>query len=127
MDLLGCYSMCVYIGIEDLVANAFIELVDNSKKKEIMLSQINDYGAKVVKLLLAEGKKAVLILSEEKTHVFLHDYSDYFELFSTDEGEGLRLKQGITVDQLWEKFRGYLSFDVMMAFMNEQSVKALGI
>lgn len=26
--------MCVYIGIEDLVANAFIELVEKSQKKK---------------------------------------------------------------------------------------------
>ncbi len=119
--------MCVYIGIEDLVANALIELVEKSQKNEVLFSQISNYGATVVKLLLAEGKKAVLVLSEEKTNVFLHDYSDYFELFDSENGEGFKLKQDVTVDQLWEKFRGYLSFDVMMAFMNETSVRALGV
>lgn len=62
--------MCVYIGIEDLVANAFIELVEKSQKKEVLFSQISNYGATVVKILSAEGKKAVLVLSEEKTNVF---------------------------------------------------------
>ncbi len=119
--------MCVYIGIEDLVANAFIELVEKSKKKEVLFSQISNYGATVVKLLLAEGKKAVLVLSEEKTNFFLHDYCEYFELFDSEEGEGFRLKKNVTVDQLWERFRGYLSYDVMMAFMSEASVKELGV
>lgn len=119
--------MCVYIGIEDLVANAFIELVEKSQKKEVLFSQISNYGATVVKILSAEGKKAVLVLSEEKTNVFLHDYSEYFELFDSNEGEGFRLKQGVTVDQLWENFRGYLSLDVMMAFMDAASIKELGV
>lgn len=119
--------MCVYIGIEDLVANAFIELVEKSQKKEVLFSQISNYGATVVKILSAEGKKAVLVLSEEKTNVFLHDYSEYFELFDSNEGEGFRLKQGVTVDQLWKNFRGYLSLDVMMAFMDAASIKELGV
>ena len=28
--------MCIYIGIEDLVANALIELVENTEKREVM-------------------------------------------------------------------------------------------
>ena len=40
------------------------------KKKEVLFSQISNYGATVVKILSAEGKKAVLVLSEEKTNVF---------------------------------------------------------
>lgn len=120
--------MCVYIGIEDLVANAFIELVDKSNKKEVMFSQLNEYGATVVEVLFEKGQKAILLLSNEKTSTFLLDYSDYFELFTSESGEeGLKLKQDITVDDLWEKFRGYLSFDVMMAFMDKRSIKVLGI
>ncbi len=119
--------MCMYIGIEDLVANAFIELIENSDKKDVLFSQLNQYGATVVKILLQEGQKAVLVLSKERTNSFLHDYSEYFELFTSENGEGLRLKNNVTVDDLWDKFRGYLSFDVMMAFMNKQSLKALGV
>lgn len=119
--------MCMYIGIEDLVANAFIELIENSDKKDVLFSQLNQYGATVVKILLEEGQKAVLVLSNERTNSFLHDYSEYFELFTSENGEGLKLKNNVTVDDLWDKFRGYLSFDVMMAFMNKQSLKALGV
>ena len=41
--------------------------------------------------------------------------------------EGIRLKESISVNQLWEKFRGYLSVDVMLAFMDKVSISALGV
>lgn len=119
--------MYMYIGIEDLVANAIIELVENSKKGEVLFSQINRYGATVVQILSENNKKALLILSKERTNAFLHDYSSYFELFSTGKEEGIRIKENVSIDELWEKFRGYLSVDVMKVFMNERSIQALGV
>lgn len=119
--------MYLYIGIEDLVANAIIELVESSHRREVLFSQINDYGATVVKILAECDKTAILILSKERTNAFLYDYSDYFELFSNGKEEGIRLRDNISSDALWAKFRGYLSIEVMKAFMSERSVKALGV
>lgn len=119
--------MCMYIGIEDLVANALIELVEKSQKKEVLFSALDEYGATVIKILLENDKKAVLILSDENTHEFLNDYTDLFELFSNGEEEGIRLKSSVTVDQLWRKFRSYLSLDVIKAFSDSRSVETLGV
>lgn len=119
--------MCIYIGIEDLVANALIELVEKSEKREVLFRQLDEYGAKVIKYLNDKQEQAVLVLSKERTNEFLYDYSDYFELFANGMDEGIRLKAGISVSQLWKKFRGYLSVDVMLAFMDEMSISALGV
>lgn len=119
--------MYMYIGIEDLVANAIIELVENSQSGEVLFSQINRYGATVVQILSENDKKAILILSKERTNAFLHDYSNYFELFSNGKEEGIRLRKNVSVDDLWLKFRGYLSIDVLQAFMSERSIKELGV
>lgn len=119
--------MYVYIGIEDLVANAIIELVEKSQRREVLFSEINRYGATVIQILSEKDKKAVLILSKERTNAFLHDYSHFFELFSNGTEEGIRLKAAVTVGELWDKFRGYLSADVMLAFMNSRSVAELGV
>lgn len=119
--------MSMYIGIEDLVANAIIELVKASNRKEVLFSEINKYGATVVKILLEKDSKAVLILSKERTAAFLNDYSDFFELFTNGIEEGIRLKENITIEQLWKKFRGYLSIDVMMAFTDDRSIAELGL
>lgn len=119
--------MCIYIGIEDLAANALIELVERSEKREVLFRELDEYGAEVIKYLNDRQQQAVLVLSKERTNDFLYDYSDYFELFSRGMDEGIRLKEGIAVSQLWEKFRGYLSVSVMMAFMDNVSIKALGV
>lgn len=117
--------MCIYIGIEDLVANALIELVEKSEKREVSFEQLDNYGAEVIKILNGKQEQAVLLLSKERTNLFLHDYSQYFEL--NEKEEGIRLKDGVTVTSLWEKFRAYLSVDVMLAFMDKVSISALGV
>ena len=119
--------MYIYIGIEDLVANALIELVEKSEKREVLFKQLDEYGAMVIKYLNGKCEQAVLVLSKERTNEFLHDYSDYFELFSNGMDEGIRLKEDVSVGQLWKKFRGYLSVDVMLAFMDKGAVSALGV
>ena len=119
--------MCIYIGIEDLVANALIELVEKSKKREVLFRQLDAYGTKVIGYLNANHKPAALSLSRESTDEFLYEYSEYFELFSKGMDEGIRLRKNVLVDQLWKKFRGYLTVEVMLAFMNEDSVSALGV
>ena len=119
--------MCIYIGIEDLVANALIELVEKSERREVLFKDLNNYGASVVRYLNENNEQAVLILSRERTNEFLHDYSEYFELFSYGIEEGIRLKEGVSVESLWDRFRGYLSVDVLLAFINENSIKALGV
>lgn len=119
--------MCIYIGIEDLVANALIELSEKTDRQEVLFKDLNKYGATVVKILNEQNEQAVLILSTERTNAFLHDYSEYFELYSVGLDEGIRLKSDVDIEQLWIKFRGYLSVDVMLAFMNSRSVEALGV
>ena len=36
--------MCIYIGIEDLVANALIELVENTKNVKLCLKNLMSMG-----------------------------------------------------------------------------------
>lgn len=119
--------MLIYIGIEDLVANALIELVERTAKREVLFKELDEYGAMVVECLNKKNEQAVLLLSKERTNEFLHDYSDMFELFTNDIDKGIRLRQGVEVEQLWERFRGYLSADVLMAFMNGLAVSKLGV
>ena len=118
--------MCIYIGIEDLVANALIELAEKKQQREVYFKDLDKYGAVVLKLLKKEDEKAVLILSAERTNDFLADYSEYYELFSDGKEEGIRLKEDVQIEELWSKFRSYLSVKVMKAFMNTESVQALG-
>lgn len=120
--------MCVYIGIEDLAANALIEIMaNNANNRFVSYKELEDYGAEVVKFLNSKGEKAILILSRESTNDMFRNYSDIFEETSYSDSLGIGLKSQITIDDLINKFRGYLAWDVLLAFVNEQTVSKLGV
>lgn len=87
----------------------------------------DDYGSKVVQILNEQGEKAVLILSRENTNELFRNYSDFFEEKEENEEKGVALKSGIELEDLIMQFRGYLALDVLMAFVNDRSVQALGV
>jgi CheY-like chemotaxis protein len=121
--------MGIRIGIEDLVANALIEMVDdNENNREVTYSQLEQYGAKVIEKLNEKQEGAVLIISKERTNAFLHDYSDFFQVRVNEQGEKcIALVEGKTTDELRKLFRGYMSLDMLMAFINDLSLQTLGI
>jgi len=117
--------MCFYIGIEDLAANAIIEILGDKKKSDekviVNFAELEEYGAEVIKYLSQKGEKAVLVLSRESTYGMFRDYSKYFK--EAEEGNAIELREGITVDDLITRFRTYLALDVMMAFMEVSPLK----
>lgn len=119
--------MRVYIGIEDLVANALIAILHYKNEKFVSFQELENYGSSVVTILSQKGEKAILILSRESTDALFRNYSDFFEAATMDGLNGIGLKNDITVDDLEESFRGYLSLDVLKAFIDKSSVSQLGV
>lgn len=124
--------MCFYIGIEDLAANALIEILSAKKGAEsqqlyVTLAELEKYGAQVVRYLNEKGDDALLILSGESTSMMFRNYSDFFEEIETSEGTAISLREGKTVTDLVVKFRTYLALDVMMAFMDAKAVSVLRV
>lgn len=119
--------MCFYIGIEDLAANALIEILQtkegNLSQYSVSYAELEAYGTEVVHYLNTKGEDAVLIFSRESTNSMFYNYSDFFE--ETEGGTAIALREGKTVPDLIERFRTYLAFDVMMAFMAENTVQVL--
>ena len=120
-------EMCFYIGIEDLAANALIEVLSKCQKRFLTYSEIEGYGAKVVELLKETGEKAILILSRDNTEALFRNYSEFFEESEEQGRKGILLKQDKEIDDLIQQFRGYLALDVLLAFMDQRSVQALGV
>jgi hypothetical protein len=118
----------IYIYIEDLVANALIEQMKKNNEKSVLFEKLDDYGARVVDYINNKtNNRAVLLVSQQSTMDMLVDYSDYFELYEDENGkQGIKLKNGITADNLWEQFRSYLSYPMIKAFMDKECVEALG-
>lgn len=125
--------MCYYIGIEDLAANALIEILQTKNEQDferctVTLNELEKYGAEVVRYLNEEkGEKALLILSRASTTHMFRNYSDFFEEVNTNDGISIALRRGRTVEDLIDKFRTYLAIDVINAFRSEKTLGALKI
>lgn len=74
-------------------------------------------------MLAEKGEKAILLLSRNHTDAMFRDYSDFFE----EEKQGIRLKADKNRKALIDRFRGYLPIDVLLALIDERSVKVLGV
>jgi len=118
--------MCYYIGIEDLVANALIELVEKTGKREVHFETLNKYGEIIIRQLNSESREAVFIFSKEKTNGFFHDCSDYFTLRESTTGTVILLNDNVSTDVLRARFRVNLAFDLLKAFVNKSALQALG-
>lgn len=113
-----------HIGIEDLAANAFIALLQEDEKCNfVTYDELERYGEQAVKVLAEKGEKATLLLSRNHTDTMFRDCSDFFK----EEKQGIRLKTDKNREALIDRFMGYLPIDILLALMDERSVKELGI
>jgi len=118
--------MCFYIGVEDLVANAMVEMPKKDGQPFLTYDEIEIYGAGVVRVLKEKGEEAALMLSRENTDIFFREYPEFFEEVEQNGERGIKLKAGKGMDDLIQQFRGYLALDVLLAFMDQRAVQLLG-
>ena len=87
------FSMCTFIKMEYLVANALVELYEKKGIDKISLDDIRNYGIKVEEEMNSqENTRAILLYSNVYTKEFLQDYSDWFELIDNY----IKIKDGVT-------------------------------
>lgn len=115
-----------YIGIEDLVANALIEILrqENSSRR-ISLPTLVEYGAVVVKILTQSGQDAILFLTKDSTYEFIHDYADFFTIAEYEGVEYIELHEDITIEALRRQFRRNLTVDLAKAFNEAETRNVL--
>ncbi len=120
--------MFKFIGIEDLVANALIELIENKNCREVTFETLIKYGAVVLNVMRANGDEAVLLLSREHTDELIWNYSDLFEIRRGDAGnDAIVLRSEKTVDDLRARFRAFLTINSLLAFTDQLSLAELGV
>lgn len=113
----------IYIGMDDLVGNAFVSYLERTGKRELSIKKIECFGNNIVSELNNNGISSTLLLSRDKTYAFFYEYSDMF-LFIEKDGM-IILKEDISVKDLIQRFSGYLSLEVLRAFRNEENIKIL--
>ena len=113
----------IYIRIEELVGNAFVSYLEKTGNRKLSIKKIECFGNNIVSELNNNGISSTLLLSRDKTYAFFYEYSDMF-LFIEKDGM-IILKEDIYVEDLIQRFSGYLSLEVLCAFRNEENIKKL--
>ena len=74
--------MCYFIGVEDLAANALIELLESgSGRREVSFRELEACGAAVVKELReSQGQDCFLLLSQFRMRDAVRECSDILEI-----------------------------------------------
>lgn len=117
--------MCYFIGIEDLVANALIELVEKTGNRTILFSQLNRYGEAVVAKLRKDDMDVTLLFTRDKTDQFFHDCSDIFSINETTSDIQITLNDNISTSYLRKKFRINLALNLLSAFVSPDTINAI--
>lgn len=120
--------MCMYIGIEDLAANALISLLlmkAEEPRPFVSFETLDAYGLKVVKKLKEQNEDAVYIYSPRSIARLFTDYSQYFELAVVDNIEGVRLRDGVSLDDLWIRFQTVIAAKVLKVLRDQELLQSL--
>lgn len=110
------------IEIEDAIANALIELKTRENIDSVSIIQAEHYAGSVVRKLREQGIDAKFYTDRNKFIEFKTSYSEYFTIMETENGVICFLNEGIMPKDLIVKFRGYLSVEALLAFIDDEIV-----
>lgn len=113
------------IEIQDLVANALIELLERSNKREVSFRLLMSYGRAVIMRLQQDDKQAYLLLSKEGENNLRNDYTRFFHI--DDEESKIILNEDISLKELKEEFWSNIAYDVYLAFKSEEALRVLNL
>lgn len=109
----------IYFGIDDLAGNAFIHLLQSGDKKlEVTLLSLEKYGSQIINWLKDKNIIAHGIYSRQMTNRMFDIFDEFFEESELDGKHSVKLKDGVEVERLINKFRTYTEFELMDAFLN---------
>ena len=125
--------MCYYIGVEDLAANALIELIQKYPgTRSVSFKQLDQYGIAVSKVIVdyASGEEGILLIDRSRIFHFARECSDLISIkgYGTKDAR-LELKGDKTdqefIDELIDRFCGTISVPVLKAMSAPNSLEAL--
>ena len=117
--------MSYFIGVEDLVANALIELVEQTGSRTVTFSQLNKYGDAVIAKLKKDEMDVTLIFTRDSTDQFFYDCSDIFSINESESDIQITLNDHISTDYLRRRFRINLALNLLSAFVAPDTINAI--
>ncbi len=121
--------MCKFINLEDLVANALIEMIEKNNTNKVSFEQLRKYGNMLISWFKNNNNEdVILLLSKHYISELIYNHPDYFEIYDNNETDNyIKLKQTKTAKDLRDRFRSYLSVDMLMAFTDKENLRELSI
>ncbi len=114
-----------YIKLEDLVANALIEIIERIGRRTVSFTQTDKYCEAVSEKLRDQNIEAIPNFSSNETDRFFREYSNLFEIKETTSGMSVTLQDGFSTQDLRKRFRMRLSLDLLKAFTCDKAVATL--
>lgn len=128
----GDRIMCYYVRVEDLAANALIELLEkNPNTREVSIKALEKYGIEVIKLLEAnDGEKGVLLLSRGRVLSMVKECSDLLGTKNIDAPNASIVLRGDKsseeyIEELVNRFCGSINVAVLDAMEDESTLQVL--
>lgn len=118
-------SRMLNLDFEDLVGNAFIELLRLSDQRFIPYRTIEAFGSAYCKKQKEAGVCVTISLSRRETLRFLYEWSDYFSEVEVDGKVGVELRDGVTDVNLVNHFRAVLSWADIAPFSSPEVLATL--
>lgn len=115
--------MIIYI--EDLVANALIELIERHNVREISLGSLKKYGDTVVEKLEERNIEAFVLIYGEIVAAFIEDYNYLFNVFTINNKTYFQLKNNYDSQYLRDHFRAFQNIETTIAMTNDKCIKTL--
>ena len=110
------------INLEDLLAGAFIA-TDLSRNRFISWEKLGEYEHLVGEYMKKGSHRWRFDLGRNQTSWVLYYGRDFYEEISIEGRPGILLKQGVTKDQIRNKYMGYIGLPVLKALTSDQCTK----
>lgn len=118
--------MCYFIGVEDLAANALIELLESgSDRREISFRELEAYGVEVVKELNeSQGQDCFLLLSQYRMRDAARECFDILEIldYGTPKAR-VALRGGYALDEYVQKLSEHFCSSICIPVLQAMSSK----
>lgn len=121
---------CIFIEVEDLIANALIELIEHKNCTRVDMEQVIKYGNAIVVNLKKQKIDSVVVSGRDIIHEIRSSCSNKFIFFGFGDGTqkaSISIAEGTSVERLRSEYRAFLSINMLLAFTDKKSLLELGI
>lgn len=110
----------------DFIANALIEAETNYNLKSLTKTEVDNYKKYVVEYLKEQGMEFYCgYTTRYSFETMKENYGAFIDFYEKDGSIIYSIKSGVTLSDLWDKFRGYLSVPYLLGFTNKDNVECL--